>query len=71
VYAIGEPNPEWQGPVGRINEALIREYVPLASMPTFYVSGPKAMVEAMEGALHTIGIADEKIKQDYFPGYDS
>jgi ferredoxin-NADP reductase len=40
-------------------------------MPAFYVSGPKAMVEAMEGALHTIGIADEKIKQDYFPGYDS
>ena len=71
VYVISEPNPEWHGPVGRIDEAFIREHVSLASMPAFYVSGPKAMVEAIEGALHTVGVADEKIKKDYFPGYDS
>jgi ferredoxin-NADP reductase len=71
VYTVSQPDSEWHGPVGRIDEAFIREHVPLASMPAFYVSGPKAMVEAIEGALHTVGVADEKIKQDYFPGYDS
>ena len=70
VYTISQPDPEWRGSVGRMDEAFIREYVPLASMPAFYVSGPKAMVEATEGTLHTIGVADERIKQDYFPGYD-
>jgi ferredoxin-NADP reductase len=71
VYTISQPNSEWHGPVGRIDEAFIREHVSLASMPAFYVSGPKATVEAMEGALHTVGVADENIKKDYFPGYDS
>jgi ferredoxin-NADP reductase len=71
VYTISQPDPEWHGPVGRIDEALLREHVSLVSMPTVYVSGPKAMVEAIEGALHTVGVADEKIKKDYFPGYDS
>ena len=71
AYTIGQPNPEWHGSVGRIDEAFFREHAPLSSMPAFYVSGPKAMVEAMEVTLHTIGIADEKIKKDYFPGYDS
>jgi glycine betaine catabolism B len=70
VYTVSQPDSEWHGPVGRIDEAFIREHVPLASMPAFYVSGPKAMVESIEGALHTVGVADEKIKQDYFPGYD-
>jgi ferredoxin-NADP reductase len=71
VYTIGQSTSEWHGPVGRIDEAFFREHVPLASMPAFYVSGPKAMVEAMDGTLHTIRVAAEKIKQDYFPGYDS
>ena len=71
AYTVGQPNPEWHGSVGRIDEAFFREYAPLSSMPAFYVSGPKAMVEAMEGTLHSIGVADENIKKDYFPGYDS
>jgi ferredoxin-NADP reductase len=71
VYTVSQPDSEWRGPVGRIDEAFIREHVPLASMPAFYVSGPKAMVQAIEGALHTVGVADDKITQDYFPGYDS
>jgi len=71
VYTISQPDPEWHGRVGRIDEAFLREHVSLASVPTFYVSGPKAMVEAIEGALHTVGVADEKVRKDYFPGYDS
>jgi glycine betaine catabolism B len=71
VYTISQPNPEWHGSVGRIDEAFIREHAPLASVPAFYVSGPKSMVGATSAALRTIGVADERIKEDYFPGYDS
>jgi glycine betaine catabolism B len=71
AYTVGQPTPEWHGSVGRIDEAFFRAHVPFASMPDFYVSGPKGMVQAMEGTLHTIGVADEKIKKDYFPGYNS
>jgi ferredoxin-NADP reductase len=71
VYTLSRPDPDWRGPVGRIDEAFIREHAPLASVPAFYVSGPKSMVGATSATLRAIGVADERIKEDYFPGYDS
>lgn len=53
----------------RIDEAAIRESVPDLSKPIFYVSGPEPMVEAFGGMLKGMGIAQERIKQDWFPGY--
>lgn len=53
----------------RIDEDTIRQDIPDLNQPIFYVSGPEPMVEAMEKMLMGMGIKDEKIKRDFFPGY--
>ncbi len=53
----------------RIDEAAIRSVVADLSVPIFYVSGPEPMVEAFEKVLFEMGVLDEHIKRDYFPGY--
>lgn len=54
----------------RITEESIREATPELQRPTFYLSGPEAMVEATDGMLADMGIPGDRIKRDYFPGYD-
>ena len=71
AYTISQPDPDWRGPVGRIDEGFIGEHAPLARDPVFYVAGPEAMVESTTEALRTIGVADDRIKRDFFPGYAS
>jgi len=36
----------------------------------FYLSGPRPMVENYEHLLKDLGVAEERIKLDYFPGYN-
>lgn len=54
----------------KIDEAFIRNTTSDLRSPIYYVSGPEQMVEALEKKLQDMGVADEKIKRDYFPGYD-
>jgi ferredoxin-NADP reductase len=54
----------------RITEETIRQSVSDPNKPVYYVSGPEPMVEAMEKTLAGLGVAGDKIKRDYFPGYD-
>lgn len=52
-----------------IDEAKIRQLVPDLQKPIFYISGPEPMVDALSGTLKEIGIAEDHIKGDWFPGY--
>jgi ferredoxin-NADP reductase len=36
----------------------------------FYLSGPRPMVETYEHMLKDMGVAEQRIKLDYFPGYN-
>lgn len=54
----------------RITEESIRKAVPDLARPIFYLSGPEPMVEAFEQMLAAMGIPDDRMKGDYFPGYD-
>lgn len=53
---------------GVIDAEFIARAVPDYAERTFYVSGPPAMVNAMQGALSTLGVSGRRIKRDYFPG---
>jgi len=54
-----------------VDEAAIRRLVPDLSKPIFYVSGPEPMVKNLAGVLEGMGIAQERIKLDDFPGYEA
>lgn len=72
VYALTDVNEvpkNWQGKVGRVSDRMIAEEVPDYSDRIFYLSGPHSMVAAFEKTLQDMGIAKNKIKTDFFPGY--
>ncbi len=53
----------------RIDKKTIEEIVPNLKQPSFYVSGPEPMVEAIGKLLLQMGVPSKHIKQDWFPGY--
>lgn len=61
IYYITSPE--------RIDEIKIKELVPNFQKSNFYVSGPEPMVESMGNILKKMGIPENRIKQDWFPGY--
>lgn len=54
----------------KIDEDAIRKLVPDLGKPIMYISGPEPMVQAFEKMLAQMGVPDDHIKRDYFPGYD-
>jgi len=53
----------------RITPELIAKHVPDYRERTFYISGPRGMVESFKAALRTAGVPRWRIKTDYFPGF--
>ena len=51
------------------NADLIRSMITDYKEKIYYISGPVNMVKAIEDILTSIGLTEDKIKQDYFPGY--
>ena len=82
-WAAGNPNikidmtishPEeskepWTGITGRIDDAMIKKLVYDTENPTFWVSGPPAMIDAMEIVLGKIGVTADKLHSEKFTGY--
>ncbi|MBI2010680.1 MAG: FAD-dependent oxidoreductase [Candidatus Colwellbacteria bacterium] len=54
----------------QIEEEDIRQSAPDLQKPIFYLSGPEPMVEVYEKTLLDMGVPNEHIKLDYFPGYE-
>jgi ferredoxin-NADP reductase len=52
----------------RLDETSIKERVADLKKPLFYISGPE-MVESLGKIVKQIGVPEEHIKQDWFPGY--
>jgi ferredoxin-NADP reductase len=53
----------------RIDEDAIRESVPDLSKPVFYISGPEPMVKVLAETVKSMGVSEENVKLDDFPGY--
>lgn len=52
-----------------IDENTVKQFVPDLQTPIFYVSGPEPMVDSLSDMLKNMGIPEEHIKGDWFPGY--
>lgn len=53
-----------------VDEKYIEQNVQNYKNKTFYVSGPEPMVESLFEMLKGMGLPEENIKTDYFPGYE-
>lgn len=54
---------------GRIDEEKIRENVSDLLDSLFYISGPAGFASAMEKLVKSLGVSEENIKTEDFPGY--
>ncbi len=74
LEAIAKANPnltiEYVIVPDQVDAARLQTAVAALNNPFVYVSGPEPMVEALEVELKSIGVAEENIKGDYFPGYE-
>lgn len=55
---------------GKIDQTLIQNLIPNSAQAIFYISGPEPMVLSFEQMISGIGVPNENIKRDYFPGYE-
>ncbi len=62
-------NKDWQGERGRINEDMIKKYLPENTSPIYYLVGPQAMVGAMRETLDKMGIDSDDVRFEEFAGY--
>lgn len=69
VYAVTEGEvPPWANK-GFITKEMIVDTIHDYKERTFYVSGPKVMVDAFRATLKGMGVKSSKIKTDFFPGF--
>lgn len=74
IYTLtdeGSIHSDWTGERGRISIDMIERQIPDFKNRIFYLSGPAPMVKAYEATLSSMGIPNNKIVVDYFPGYTS
>lgn len=64
-----EAKTPWTGLTGRIDANLISKFTGGLEKPTFWISGPPPMVDAMELALSSLGIKGDRIVSEKFTGY--
>lgn len=72
VYTLTDKNtlPEnWDGEVGRVDEAMIRVKIPDYKERMFFISGPQLMVTSYKEILQKLGLSRNQIVTDYFPGF--
>ena len=69
VHVLSEPEPGWAGERGKLNEALLRKWVPNLDQRLFWISGPPSMVMAYKALIKQTGVPDESIRTDHFTGY--
>ncbi len=72
VLTVTDPLPQgekWSGQTGMLNANTIKKEVPDYLERSFYISGTHGMVVAFEKILRDLGVSQNKIKKDFFPGY--
>lgn len=69
VPALANPDAAWRGETGFITDSMIRKYIPDINIPVYYICGSPAMVTALQEMLAEMGVDEDKIKVEDFPGY--
>lgn len=54
----------------RLDETTLREAIDATENPLVYISGPEPMVKSLAEQVKSLGVAEENLKIDDFPGYE-
>jgi ferredoxin-NADP reductase len=69
-FTVNQPAPsDWKGLTGIISPDMVKQHLPDYKENMFYTCGPPPMVEAMEKLVENLGLPKEKLKREYFTGY--
>lgn len=55
----------------RLDNQVLEEAIKSSDNPLIYVSGPEPMVESLTEEIAGLGVSQDNIKGDYFPGYEA
>jgi ferredoxin-NADP reductase len=66
---MGKSARVWGGETGLVDAASLKRLVGGLPAPIYYIVGPPAMVEAMQGMLGAAGIAEGEVRSEEFYGY--
>lgn len=59
----------WEGETGYISHTMLKKYIPDIHAPIYYVCGSPTMVTIVQEMLAEMGIDEERIRVEDFPGY--
>ncbi|MBX3708797.1 MAG: FAD-dependent oxidoreductase [Gammaproteobacteria bacterium] len=69
IPTMVNPDHSWQGETGFITDTMIKKYISHLNDPIYYICGSPAMVTVLQETLVEMGVNEDKIKVEDFPGY--
>lgn len=69
IATIAMPDKTWQGETGFITDAMLKKYIPDIKTPIYYICGSPVMVTTLQETLAEMGINEDNIRVEDFPGY--
>ena len=69
IPIVSQSTEKWNGEIGIINSEMVKKQLPDYKENMFYTCGPPSMVTAMEKLIESLGLPKEKLKREYFSGY--
>lgn len=69
VHILSNPEPGWKGEKGKLDEALLRKWVPDLDRRLFWISGSPPMVTSYKELITQAGVKAEAARIDSFTGY--
>lgn len=69
IATLDKVDNNWHGETGFINEVMLKKYIDDLNAPIYYICGSPSMVAALHATLKNIGIQEDRIRIEEFPGY--
>lgn len=68
VVVASTPDAEWQGPTGHLSGDLLESTVGALYSTSFFLCGPRGLMESARNLLRELGVPNDKILQESFGG---
>lgn len=69
VPVMANPDDKWHGERGFITHTIIKKHIQDINIPIYYICGSPAMVTVLQETLVEMGVSEDRIKIEDFPGY--